>query len=147
MAYQGRAAGLSLSKLVGGQLEEVQRIFLSKMADTIIDRSPVWSGDYVSGHTIEGRSAQGQFTGNLQGWKEKNPNPTAIKESARSTLQSSISTLALGNSVAFSNRVPHAYIVEKGGWGPKKPPYEVYSGAAMMANKSLQEAVNEVNSK
>ena len=151
MAYQGRATGLSLSKLVEGQLQEVQNRFLSKMADAIVTRSPVWSGEYVSRHAIEGRSAQGQFASNLEGWKPKTANPVEVKESARANLQSSISSLAIGNSVAFTNRVPHAYIVEKIGWRSpdgslRVPPYEVYTGAATMANTFLQEAVNEVKS-
>ena len=140
---QGRASGLSISQFVEDQLKEVEQKFLNKMAQAIVERSPVWSGDYVLGHSIEGRSAQGQFTSNFEGWKPKASNPGEIKSQALSNLETSIAALSAG-STAFVNRVPHAYIVEKGGWSNGKPPYEVYSGAASIAGRILQEAIAEV---
>lgn len=156
MAYQGRATGLSLSAIIKKaeqDLEEIPKVFLKKMAEHIVNASPVWSGEYVMDHAIEGRSAGGQFTGNLQGWAVKERRPAEpYKEQALSNLNTAIDALSTGfTNVAFSNRTPHAMVVEYGNSRfnvtPAREGHFVYSTARAEAERFLAEAVAEVRNR
>lgn len=153
MAYQGRATGVGLSSIIRKieqDLEEVPKVFLKKIAEHIVNASPVWSGEYVLNHTIENRSAGGQFTGNLQGWSVKERRPAGpYKEQALANLTTAIDALSTGfTSIAFSNRTPHAMVVEYGNSRfnvtPARDGHFVYSTARAEAGRFLAEAVAEV---
>lgn len=156
MAYQGRATGVGLSsiiKKIEQDLEEVPKVFLKKMAEHLVNESPVWSGEYVLNHAIENRSAGGQFTENLSGWSVKERRPAGpYKAAALASLTSAIDALATGfTSVAFSNRTPHASIVEYGNSrfnvNPAREGHFVYSTAVAEAPRFLAEAIAEVKNR
>lgn len=148
---QGRSAGLNITQImqkVERDLGDTQRLFLLGLVEDIVQSSPVDSGSYVNGHNVEVGvgSAGGQFSGNLK----KNPtssNPEGERQQALGKLNGQIQNLPeqLG-TISINNRVPHAYIVEYGGWGSKGP-YGVYSGALSRANIHLQDALNIVKAR
>ena len=148
MALQGRAAGSNLTKTlakVQKELGDIQKLFLVALVEDIVDSSPVDSGTYVNGHTVETGvgSSGGQFTGPYVK-NETSPNPEAEKNQALAKLVGQIQTLPEDlNQVSINNRVPHAYNVEYGGWSTRGP-YQVYSGALNRANIHLQDAINTV---
>lgn len=145
---QGRAAGLNISQIiqrVEKDLGDIQKLFLVALAEDIVDTSPVDSGNYVKGHSIQTGvgSAGGQFTGNLAN-APKSTNPQGEKDQAMAKLRGQIQALPENLSmVSINNNVPHAYKVEYGGWATKGP-YQVYENAYNRANIHLQEAINKV---
>ena len=156
MAYQGRSTGVGLSSIIRKieqDLDEVPKVFLKKMAEHIVNASPVWSGEYVLNHTVENRSAGGQFTGNLQGWSVKERRPAdPYKAQALANLTTAIDALSTGfTNVAFSNRSPHAMVVEYGNSkfnvNPARDGHFVYSSARAEASRFLAEAISEVKNR
>lgn len=149
---QSRAISTSLSQMVSKidrDLTDVRDEFLTRMADDIVETSPVWTGRYVTSHSIGTTSAAGQFTGNLEGFTEKTSVPDAYKAEARGNLRADIAKLPKeAEKVYLNNNSPHAVFVEYLGW-PKfgKGPYGVYSQALNRANNHLQDAVNTVKAR
>jgi hypothetical protein len=147
---QGRASGISflnqLQKLEGN-LDLLRDEVLRGLADEIVMRSPVDSGAYVRSHTVGvGRSAAGQFTGNLQS-NPTSANPEAERELGRVKMYTEIDSLPKeAVQVSFNNRVPHASKVEYSGWATQEP-YMVYKGAASRFPAILQDAKNKVGLK
>jgi hypothetical protein len=148
MAPQGRAAGLNITQImqrVERDLGEVQKLFLLGLAEDIVNTSPVDSGAYVNGHSIDTGvgSAGGQFTGPLSS-APTSANPQGEKDQAMAKLRGQIQALPENlSTISINNRVPHAYKVEYGGWATKGP-YAVYRNAISRANIHLQDAVNKV---
>lgn len=144
---QGRATGLSLSKQIENitsQLDEVKVLFVKKMAEKIVEYSPVYSGTYVKGHNIStGRNVEGQFTGSYETHLES-PSPQAERDTALTKLFAQADALPEdATNFTIGNTVPHAWKVEYAGWKITQP-YAVYSRTRAIASELLQEAVNEV---
>jgi hypothetical protein len=139
---QGRAAGRSFQEQIKSLEQDLDLLrdeVLRGLADEIIIRSPVDSGAYVRGHqAVAGRSAGGQFTGNLVS-NPTSANPEAEREIGRNNLYADIEALPKeATNVSFNNRVPHASKVEYSGWS-NTGPYMVYKGAASRFPAILQE--------
>lgn len=157
MAYQGRATGVGLSSIIRkieDQLEEVPKVFLKKVAEHVVNISPVWSGEYVMAHTLGNRSAGGQFTKLEQGgWSVKERRPAEpYKSAALLNLTTAIDALPVGfTQAAISNYSPHAQIVEYGSSSfdvnPAREGHFVFSSTRAEANRFLQEAISEVKSR
>ena len=147
---QGRASGISLFnqlQKLEQNLDLLRDDVLKGLADEIVVRSPVDSGAYVRSHTVEvGRSAGGQFTGNLQS-NPTSANPEAERELGRAKMYAEIDALPKeAVQVSFNNRVPHASKVEYSGWSTTEP-YMVYKGAASRYPAILQEVKNRLGLK
>lgn len=147
---QGRASGISFFnqlQRLEDNLDLLRDEVLKGLADEIVMRSPVDSGAYVRSHTVEvGRSAGGQFAGNLQS-NPTSANPEAERELGRAKVYGEIDSLPRDAvQVSFNNRVPHASKVEYSGWATTEP-YMVYKGAASRFPAILQAAKNKVGLK
>lgn len=143
---QPRAIGSRLSDVlakVEKDLEGIRDEFLIIMADDIVESSPVWSGRYVTSHSINTGSSAGRFTENIDGWTEKTTVPEAYKAEARGNLRADISALPKETTrVYINNNAPHAQIVEHG--NTKVPAHGVYSGVLNRAGVNLDKAINNV---
>ena len=145
---QSRAISTSLSAIlakVEARLEGVKEQFLIEVAEDLVapSTSPIWSGHYITSHSISNRSSGGQFTGNLGGWTEKTSNPEAYRSEARANLLGNIAALPKDSTkVYISNNSPHARIVEYGGGNTSA--YGVFSSVANRANVHLQTAINKI---
>lgn len=143
---QGRAVGSQISSIlakVEKDLEEVRDQFLMNVAEDLVVSSPVWSGRYVTSHSIGTTSRAGQFTENLEPMTQRTTVPSAYKSEGLANLMSDIASLpAEASNIYISNNAPHARIVEYG--GSRTPVYAVYEGVSNRANLHLQKAVNTV---
>ena len=143
---QGRAISTNLSAILASiekDLDGVQKGFLKEVAEDLVQSSPVWSGRYVTSHSIGTRSSAGQFTGSFDSWTEKTSVPEAYRAEARANLLGNIAALPpLLDSVYLSNNAPHANIVEHGSSTVRA--HKVYEGVLNRANIHLQNAINKV---
>jgi hypothetical protein len=145
---QSRAISTSLSAIlakVEAKLEGVKEQFLIEVAEDLVaqETSPVWSGHYITSHSISSTSSGGQFTANLGGWTDKTSNPEAYRSEARANLLGDIAALPKdADRVYISNNAPHAMIVEFG--GGRTPAYGVFSSVANRASIHLQKAISKV---
>jgi hypothetical protein len=143
---QPRAIGSRLSDVlakVERDLEGVRDEFLTIMADDLVASSPVWSGRYVTSHSIGASSSAGRFTENLEGWQEKTTVPEAYKAEARGNLRADIAALPRdAQRVYINNNAPHAQIVEHG--NARVPAHKVYESVINRADVNLQKAINNV---
>ena len=143
---QPRAIGTSITNIISRleqQLEGVRDEFLTNMAEDLVQSSPIWSGRYITSHSIGTSSAAGQFTENLEGWTEKTTVPDAYRAEARANLTGDIAALpAKAERIYINNNAPHANIVEHG--NAKVSPHKVYETVLRRANIHLQDAVNKV---
>lgn len=148
---QSRALGSRLSDVlakVERDLEDVKKQFLINIAEDLVSptTSPIWSGQYITSHSISTTSSAGQFTSNLGGWTEKTTVPEAYRAEARANLMSDIEALPLNSDkVYINNNAPHARIVEFG--GARTPAYGVLSGVSNRASIHLQDAINTVKAR
>ena len=107
-------------KSVSGKLEKLQKLAedhvkneLRKIADSLVDASPVDTGAYVTSHSFQptgGRGGRSRSSAN----KPRQQDPSAKKEEARGQLYSDIEGVEVSSSRAgiFRNRSPHAAKVE-----------------------------------
>lgn len=94
-------------------LEEFVKRELRKVADSLVDKSPVDTGAYVTSHSFQptgGRGGRSRSSDN----KPRQQDPTVKKEEARAQLYSDINTAEVSSSRMgiFRNRAPHATKVE-----------------------------------
>lgn len=143
---QPRAIGSRISDVLANiekELDAVRDEFLTIMADDLVASSPVWSGRYVTSHSINSGSAAGQFTENLDGWTEKTTVPEAYKAEARGNLRADIASLSKDASrIYFNNNSPHADIVEYG--NSKVAAHNVYESVINRSGVNLQKAITNV---
>lgn len=141
---QQRAIGSKLSDVISKierDLEGVRDEFLTRMADEIVQESPVWTGRYVTSHSIGTSSAAGQFTGNLESYSQKTTVPEAYKAEARGNLRADIAKLPKDANVFYiNNNAPHAEIVE---YKHK----HVYESVKKRAKFHLQDAIQAVRAR
>lgn len=145
---QSRAIGSRISDVlakVEKDLEEVQKEFLINIAEDLVapETSPIWSGQYITSHSISTSSSAGRFTENVGGWSERTSVPEAYRSEARANLMSDIAALPpVAEIVYINNSAPHARIVEFG--GGRTPAHAVFSSVSNRAGIHLQNAVNTV---
>ena len=145
---QSRAISTNIAAILSKiekDLEGVRDQFLIEVAEDLVSRetSPVWSGQYITSHSISATSSAGQFTGNVGGWSEKTSVPEAYRSESRANLMGDIAALPQGtDKIYIRNNAPHARIVEFG--GGRTPAYGVFSGVANRAGIHLQTAINKV---
>jgi hypothetical protein len=145
---QGRAIGTNIAAVlakVEKDLEAVRDEFLKEVAEDLVAQttSPIWSGQYITSHSISTSPSAGQFTSNIGGWSERTTNPNAYRAEARANLMGDIAALPpKADKIYIQNNAPHARIVEFG--GGRTPAYGVFSSVSNRAGLHLQTAVNRV---
>lgn len=143
---QSRAIGSRISDVlakVEKDLEEVQKQFLVNVAEDLVATSPIWSGQYITSHSISTTSSAGRFTENLGGWTERTSVPEAYRSEARANLMADVAALPpVAERVYINNNAPHARIVEFG--GGRTPAHAVFSSVSNRAGIHLQNAINTV---
>jgi hypothetical protein len=87
---------------------------LKKVADSLVEKSPVDTGAYVTSHSFQptgGRGGRSRSSSN----KPRQQNPAEKKQEAKAQLYSDINSAEITSSRAgiFRNRAPHATAVEK----------------------------------
>lgn len=107
-------------KSVSGKLKKVEQLAeeyvkteLRKIADSLVEASPVDTGAYVTSHSFQptgGRGGRSKSSAN----KPSQPDDSVKKEEARAQLYSDIEGAEVSSSRAgiFRNRAPHATKVE-----------------------------------
>ena len=93
---QPRAIGKSITDIVSRieqQLEGVRDEFLKEVAEDLVQTSPIWSGRYITSHSIGVSSSGGQFTGNLESPGPRTSVPDAYRAEARANLMGDIAAL------------------------------------------------------
>ena len=105
---------------VSGKLEKLQQLAedhvkneLRKVADSLVEASPVDTGAYVTSHSFQptgGRGGRSRSSAN----KPRQQDASVKKEEARAQLYSDIEGAEVSSSRAgiFRNRAPHATKVE-----------------------------------
>lgn len=145
---QSRAIGSRISDVlakVEKDLEGVQKQFLTNIAEDLVNSSPIWSGQYITSHSISTSSSAGRFTGNVggSGFSERTSVPEAYKSESRANLLGDIAALPpVAEKVYINNNAPHARIVEFG--GGMTPAHAVFSSVSNRAGIHLQDAINTV---
>jgi len=144
---QPRAIGKSITDIVSRieqQLEGIRDEFLREMSEDLVQTSPIWSGRYVTSHSISTSSSGGQFTGNLEPPSGPRTSvPDAYRAEARANLMGDIAALPpQADKIYIRNNAPHARIVEFG--GGSTPAYGVFSSVSNRAGIHLQKAINTV---
>jgi len=145
---QSRAISTSFAEILANtqmKLDGVKEQFLIEVAEDLVaqETSPIWSGQYITSHSISTTSSAGQFTENLGGWTEKTSVPEAYRSEARANLMGDIAALPKdADKVYIRNNAPHARIVEFG--GGRTPAYGVFSSVANRASIHLQTAISKV---
>jgi hypothetical protein len=144
---QPRAIGKSITDIVSRieqQLEGVRDEFLREMSEDLVQTSPIWSGRYITSHSISTSSSGGQFTGNLEPPSGPRTSvPDAYRAEARANLMGDIAALPpQANTIYINNNAPHAKIVEDG--NTRVPAKHVYKTVLNRADIHLQTAINKV---
>lgn len=145
---QSRAISTSFAEILANtqmKLDGVKEQFLIEVAEDLVaqETSPIWSGQYITSHSISTASSAGQFTANLGGWTDKTSNPEAYRSEARANLLSDIAGLPKNaDRVYISNNAPHAMIVEFG--GGRTPAHGVFSSVVNRASIHLEKAISKV---
>jgi hypothetical protein len=126
-----------------------------KIADSIVDNSPVDTGTYILAHVAGVGESDAEATRSSQG-KQRGRNRAQFVGLAKGNLKRSVSAsaVAAGNEIWFRNRALHAARVEYLGWaaplfgrsgtGSTKQPYHVYAKARAYAPVAVREAAVEL---
>jgi hypothetical protein len=127
--------------------KELKRRVAEKLADRIVDLSPVDTGTYVMAH-IAATGDTGEAATRRSAGKKRGQNPTQFKNLARGNLKRSVSSAAVlaGNEIWFRNRAEHADRVEYTGWSDKggRGADHVYALAKAEFNEILRETLSEI---
>lgn len=135
---------------------ELRARVAAKIADEIVDLSPVDTGTYIMAH-VAGTGESSESAERSSHGKERGRNPAQFKNLARGNLRRSVSAAAIqaSNEVWFRNRALHASRVEYDGWtaplfgiesSPRVavPAYHVYAKARARAPKFIHDAAREM---
>lgn len=120
-----------------------ERVLL-RMADAIVDNSPVDTGTYVLAH----RAGAGPDSSEAERSSHGKPRPVSesqFKNLARGNLHRSVSSAAVAaaTEVFFRNSAVHAPRVEYVGWNGR-PPYAVYARVRNAADTFIRDAATEM---
>lgn len=131
---------------VEDKLDNFQTVFLTKVAETAVNASPVDTGAYVLSMNFstgrDSRKRQKSSSG-----RDK-MDEAAAKGEALQNLAGDIAGLPKDSKVYLNNRSPHAGAVENGGpnW-VNTGPYKVFAKVSMSVPRLVEEALNEVKGK
>jgi hypothetical protein len=137
---------------------ELRARVASKIADEIVNLSPVDTGTYIMAHVAgTGPSDEAPTRSSNEPGRERGQNPQQFKNLARGNLKRSVSAAAIqaSNEVWFRNRALHAARVEYDGWTaplfgiPSSPlvavpAYHVYAKARARAPQFIRDAAREM---
>lgn len=130
----------AIVKKIEGQLDDVKILFLQKVAQTLVDLSPVDTGAYITSHTITGSSGNGRAR--TSRGKPRGQDHGAKVGEALGQLMGDIAGLPKKDSKTYiANRSPHARYVETG--TVRIQASEVYSRTRMIAPSLLAAAIQE----
>lgn len=127
------------------KLDAFSNIFLKKLADEIVARSPVDTGTYMEGHQITSGRKQPAATDSSHG-KPRNQSYGTFASAATQKLHAEIDSLPPGSEAFVSNTAVHAKIVEYGGSNWRRGPYAVYRGARSKSASFAAEAARKAKS-
>lgn len=125
-----------------------------KMADSIVDLSPVDTGTYVMAHSA-GTSESDEAADRSSAGKVRGRSEAQFKSLARHNLRRSVSSAAIqaSGTIYFRNRALHANRVETLGWpaplfgnpaSSGRGPYRVYSTTRGRFGQFVAEATQEL---
>lgn len=130
----------SLLKKVEDDLDAVRDEFLRRVAEDLVNSSPVLTGTYVRNHRITTTTGSGG-TSSSHG---KPKDDGSARTDSLAQLNNQIEALPNDTTTVYiANRSPHANRVEYGGWSGRGP-YAVFSGVRDRAKYHLQQAVSIV---
>lgn len=123
---------------------ELRRRAGEKIADFIVDVSPVDTGTYIMAH-VAGSGAMPEIASRSSDNKPRGQNRQQFQNLARGNLKRSVSAAAVqaGSEIWFRNRALHAPEVEYIGWNSQEA-YHVYAKARAYAPTAIREAAREV---
>jgi hypothetical protein len=134
---------------------EVRSRAAEKIAEDIVNASPVDTGTYIMAHSAQTNDAGG--SARTSKGKTRGQDPQQFKNLALGNLKRSVSKDAILNSseIFFRNLAKHAPRVENGGWtrplfgNPNSPlvpvpAYYVYSQARNRAPQHIRDAAREL---
>jgi hypothetical protein len=152
-AIDRRRAPAELVKSFEQKAEAIKRRVYEKIANRIVDNSPVDTGTYIMAHSAAaGRDEEFQGDRPSKG-KVRKRNQQQFRNLARGNLMRSVAAIPAGaTDVYFRNRALHAARVEYLGWaaplfgnpnisGPE--PYRVYALARAGVGEMIREAARE----
>jgi hypothetical protein len=115
-----------------------------KIADAIVEGSPVDTGTYIMAH-VAGSGESSEIGSRSSHGKPRGRDPGQFKNLARGNLKRSVSASAIqaGDEIWFRNRAEHAARVEYLGWN-LTPAYHVYANARAMAPQFIRDAAREM---
>lgn len=115
-----------------------------KIADAIVDFSPVDTGTYIMAH-VAGTGSSDEAGVRSSHGKTRGRSPAQFAGLAKGNLRRSVSAAAVqaSSEIWFRNRAYHALAVEHKGWPPGREPYRVYLKAKFMVPTFVREAARE----
>lgn len=122
----------------------LKRLAGEKIADNIVDNSPVDTGTYIMAHAA-GTGAMPEIASRSSDGKARGQNEQQYKNLARGNLKRSVSAAAVqaGAEIWFRNRALHAPEVEYIGW-KSQDAYHVYAKARAYGPTAIREAAREL---
>jgi len=134
----------NMEQLFRERAAELKRRAGEKIADHIVDNSPVDTGTYIMAH-VAGTGAMPEIASRSSDRKPRGQNAQQFKNLARGNLKRSVSAAAVqaGSEIWFRNRALHAPEVEYLGWNSRKAD-RVYAKARAYGKTAIREAAQEV---
>lgn len=134
----------NMEQLFRERAAELKRRAGEKIADYIVDNSPVDTGTYVMAH-VAGSGAMPEIASRSSDGKPRGQNKQQFRNLARGNLKRSVSAAAVqaGSEIWFRNRALHAPEVEYIGWNSREA-YHVYAKARAYGPTAIREAAREV---
>lgn len=132
----------------GEKAAQLRSRVAEKIADDIVDFSPVSTGTYIMAH-VAGVDESGEAASRSSADKPRGRSKAQFAALARHNLRRSVSARAIMGSreIWFRNRALHAKRVEELGWedlGSQRGPYRVYASARARADKHIRDAASEL---
>jgi hypothetical protein len=128
-----------------------------RIADTIVDASPVDTGTYIMAHKASGTDGGSAEADRSSHGKPRGRSTAQFKGLAKGNLKRSVSAAAMQNAteIWFQNSSLHAGRVESLGWpaplfgnpnssGPHPSPYRPYTKARASVGKHIRAAAREL---
>lgn len=115
-----------------------------KIADAIVDGSPVDTGTYIMAH-VAGTGSSDEDGSRSSHGKPRGRDRSQFTNLARGNLRRSVSAAAVqaSSEIWFRNRAWHAPAVEHLGWAAGTQPYQVYARARAQVPTFIREAARE----
>ena len=132
----------TIERVFKERADALKKRVAEKMADAIIERSPVDTGTYVLAHTA--RPEATEYETRSSHGRPRGRNPNQFKALARGNLMRSVAAWpATSNELFFRNVSAHAGRVEHLGWNGV-PAYRVYADTRAEAPRYITDAAREL---